>query len=481
MTKKVTVDQVEVRHHDGPLLLPEGLGTEKAIEVLKRKLAYDNQTFEVQADFEESFIWEAAYALSKVLEEKHGWAGAQTKVVETFFGPLHIPPKMMGVKVSATETVQVPWGQFAVPGINGYLESSASRSSRNSRWFFQLNGEVLRKDEKKVNEIIEGVRKFVRERSIYRNKAFRLRMAKDGEQLQFPEIVFERLNPNVEAELVLPEITDRMVRVNLFTPIEKTAAVKAAGVPLKRGILLAGEYGTGKTMIANVTALKAIRNGWTYIVCEDPTELTEIIRVARQYQPCVVFCEDIDRVTSGERGADIDAILNVIDGVEAKGTEIMVVLTTNAIDRIDPGMLRPGRMDNIVTVGPPDAFAAERLARQYARGLIPADAVLERSPQMMAGKIPAVIREITERSKLAAIDTLKEGDTFQISDDDLVISTLEMEEHIRRATPRATDLRTEREKAADRLGWWMNKAADADPFVGITLGEGPSAEEVLLD
>jgi hypothetical protein len=456
MVKKVSVDKVEVRTHDGPMLLPEGLSDERAIEVLQRKIAYESQKFEVDAEFTDTFIWEAAFAFSKVLERDYGWAGARTKVVETFFGPLRIPPRMIGVKTGPNENVQIPWGQFTIPGINGYLESSSVQHVRGGPHYFKITGEVKRRDEKKVNDLINAVRKYVQQHSIYRNRAFRLRLTDDsGEHLQFPDINFETLEPKLEAELVLPHDTDRLVRVNLFTPIERTDEVRKHGVPLKRGVLLAGQYGTGKTMIANVTGVKALRNGWTYIVCDKPWELADIIRVARRYQPCVVFCEDIDRIVQDERNIGVDEILNVIDGVESKGTEIMVVLTTNDIDAINPALLRPGRLDAIALVGPPDADAAERLARMYSRGLILPDSSLERSKAMMAGKIPAVIREIVERSKLAAVDTIEPGEAFQIQDDDLVIATLEMDEHIRRATPRQEDKRSDREKAADRLGGWL--------------------------
>jgi hypothetical protein len=95
---------------------------------------------------------------------------------------------------------------------------------------------------------------------------------------------------------------------------------------------------------------------------------------------------------------------------------------------------------------------------------------------MMAGKIPAVIREIVERSKLAAVDTIQPGEEFQIQDDDLAIATLEMEEHIRRATPTPEDARSDREKAADRLGGWLEKAArvgwDGELSSGAAFGHG---------
>lgn len=479
--KEIKVDQVVVKVHDGPMLLPEGLSDAQAIKVLERKIAYEQQTFGVHAEFD-CFIWEAAYAFSRVLEREYGWAGARTKVIEGFFGPMASPPTMIGVKIGFNETVQIPWGEFAIPGIAGYLESSMAEK-QDGRHVFVLQGEVKRKDEAKINKIINLIREEVRTNSIYKGKAFALRLMDDnGKPFQFPELDFLKLYEEQEKELVLPKATERMVRVNMFTPIERTAEVRQHKVPLKLGALLAGPFGTGKTMIANVVAVKAVRNGWTYIEVRRADELAGIIRVARQYQPCVVFCEDIDSVVSGERNVTVDQILNVVDGVESKGTEIMVVLTTNSIEKIHPALLRPGRLDKIITVGPPDEAAAEVLARQYSRGLIHEDEPLERSPRMMAGLIPATIREIVERSKLAAIDTIEPGGEFKIADDDLVVATMEMEEHIRRATPRPEDTRTDREKAADRLGTHLERAALIDNgFAVRDLGELVGAYQLMED
>ena len=69
----------------------------------------------------------------------------------------------------------------------------------------------------------------------------------------------------------------------------------------------------------------------------------------------------------------MDEILNVIDGIESKGTEIITVLTTNNLGNITSAMLRPGRLDAIVSVRAPDAKAAQQLVRLYAGTLLAAD------------------------------------------------------------------------------------------------------------
>jgi transitional endoplasmic reticulum ATPase len=62
--------------------------------------------------------------------------------------------------------------------------------------------------------------------------------------------------------------------------------------------------------------------------------------------------------------------LNEIDGVESKGKELITILTSNHAENINQAMLRPGRLDAVLSIQAPDAFAAEKLIRLYARGLI---------------------------------------------------------------------------------------------------------------
>jgi transitional endoplasmic reticulum ATPase len=170
------------------------------------------------------------------------------------------------------------------------------------------------------------------------------------------------------------------------------------------GVLLEGEYGCGKTLVANLLARICTEYDWTYILCEKPSDLSRCVKVARRFEPCVVFCEDVDRAVSGtQRNEQIDAILNTIDGIEAKGTEIMVVLTTNHVEQLSPAMRRPGRLDVVVPVGPPDAEAVERMIGLYARSQLAFDADLTEVSDLLAGRTPAVIREVVERAKRTAI------------------------------------------------------------------------------
>jgi transitional endoplasmic reticulum ATPase len=127
------------------------------------------------------------------------------------------------------------------------------------------------------------------------------------------------------------------------------------------------------------------------------------MRLASRWQPAVVFCEDIDRFVGPNRDHKIDQVLNTIDGTESKGWEIIVVLTTNFLGHVNPALLRPGRCDAIIVLEPPDAEAAEKLLRQYGRGLIKDAENLTEVSEALSGCIPAVVREVIERAKLTSI------------------------------------------------------------------------------
>jgi transitional endoplasmic reticulum ATPase len=466
--KKGIRDVIDVRRHGDAIVIPEGLTLERVDAVIHARIEYENQEFVPVAEIDAPFVFEVAYALNQVLTEKFGWANSVP--TPGFFGDK--PPQMLSVPTGPRQTVQVPWGRFKLPNIgDGFLQSGVTEKD-DGRIVFQLTGKVKRIYEPVVNELVEAIKEHVRNSSLYRGKAFRVKLFDvHGERLPMPEPEFIELDPSVVNELVLPKSTSDSVETNIFTPIEQTARVVKHGIPLKRGILLAGPFGTGKTMIATATANRAVKNGWTYVEAKDIRELAEVVRLARQYgderNGVVLFCEDIDRIMRGDdRSLGIDEVLNVIDGVESKGTALMIVLTTNELEKITTALLRPGRLDAIIHVGPPDEEAAVKLARQYGRGLILDDDPLTESAKLLAGKIPAVIREIVERSKLAAIRLTPEGEQLVVNDEALLFSAQEMEDHVRLLTPRPEDTRSETVKAADILAQTHLKVAE---MVGVTV------------
>lgn len=387
----------EIVREGTQIVVPDGMALSTAIDHLHTRMQYEEQTIEVNETVE-AFVWDGALAFQKAMKEIFGWSDAVP--VKTMFG--ENPPQMISVEVGYKETALVPWGQFKVPGITGYLSTGIQRTKKGA--FFSINATIKRKDEAKVRRLVALTRELVEKESIYKGKAFKLRLRDDdGRELGMPMPQFLNLSKVKPEELVFSEEVGNAIQTNIFTAIENTDKCREFKIPLKRGILLYGPYGTGKSLTSYVTAKKAQENGWSFLYCERAGELAEMVKLAHHFQPSVVFCEDIDRAVSGGRTVEMDDILNIIDGIESKGVELMVVLTTNHVEELNQALLRPGRLDAVINVLPPDAKAVEKLIRVYGRGLVPANADLSAVGEKLSGCIPAVIREVVEKSKLSAI------------------------------------------------------------------------------
>lgn len=346
---------------------------------------------------------------------------------------------MIGVQVSASEKIQVPIDRFQIPGVDGYLQVSLKGEPKPA---FVIGGIVRQKHAEQVNEIVKLTKELLKDRSIYKGQAIKVSFEWDREGEDYHPIEhaprFMELSGVSDDDLIFSAKVLNDISIGLFTPIEQSAACRKHGVPLKRGVLLYGPYGTGKTMTAYVSALKAVRNGWTFIYLESVLDLKKGLEFAAQYAPCVLFAEDIDRVITGERSISMDDVLNTLDGVDTKGAEVITVFTTNHIENINPAMLRMGRLDTLVEVSPPDAATVQRLVKLYARGLLAQDASLERIGEALQGQIPAFVREVTERAKIAAISRVGGEDIGgQVLEDDLLSAAKAMEPHAAMLTPRS--------------------------------------------
>lgn len=432
---------------------PREMTYDEGIEALKRMKQQDSVKVDV---FEEvdAFPLEGAWALMQVLKKMYGYV-MQT---QSIFGATST---MVTLEVGPNKKDQVIWGEFQVPGVTGKLQTGVHR--KDGQLMFVITGTVLKKEQGQIKEIADAVRDYVSQNSLYRGKAVRINTAEvDGTyQVDFRQPPkFLDLSKVNEEELTFSDDVRSLVQTNLFTPIERTAECRAAGIPLKRSVLLEGTFGTGKTLTALVGAKKAEKHGWTFIYLDRPQALREILIFARRYAPAIIFAEDIDRVVSGKRDQKIDDVMNNIDGMDSKGHEVICVFTTNEIDKIEPGMLRAGRLDAVITVSPPDAKAAEKLMRIYSKGLLAEDADLSAAGKELAGTIPAFIREVVERSKLYAIGRLQPGEKLALTGEDLRICAVGMKHHIALVNPPKKDALT----AGDKLARALNEVIQGDNY-----------------
>jgi transitional endoplasmic reticulum ATPase len=152
-------------------------------------------------------------------------------------------------------------------------------------------------------------------------------------------------------------------------PMRYPALFKHMDAKPPKGILLYGPPGTGKTMLAKAVATESEANfisikGPEFLskwVGESEKAVRETFRKAKQAAPCIIFFDEIDSIapTRGT-GADshvtervISQMLSEIDGLEELHN-ITVIAATNRPDIIDSALLRPGRLDRMVYIAPPD-------------------------------------------------------------------------------------------------------------------------------
>ena len=174
------------------------------------------------------------------------------------------------------------------------------------------------------------------------------------------------------------------VREMIELPLKHPELFKRLGVEAPKGVLLHGPPGTGKTMLAKAVATESEANfisvkGPEFLnkyVGESERAVRETFRKARQASPCVVFMDEIDSIVpvrgsgSGDSGVTervVSQMLTELDGLEPMNN-VVVIAATNRPELIDPALLRPGRFDKSICVGPPDKDSRRKILEIHTAG-----------------------------------------------------------------------------------------------------------------
>lgn len=155
------------------------------------------------------------------------------------------------------------------------------------------------------------------------------------------------------------------------------------GARVPRGVLLSGEPGTGKTLLARAIAGEAnvpffAASGSDFsgiIVGLGVAKIKEIFDLAKRNAPCILFIDEIDAIgqrrsthsyNDQDREQTLNQLLIEMDGF-ANDTGIIVIGATNRVDMLDPALLRPGRFDRQVYIELPDLSGRREILDLYAK------------------------------------------------------------------------------------------------------------------
>lgn len=374
-----------------------------AIKFLQRKREILNKDFKreeqkVKINYTlKAFPEEGAYAVHQAVIAKYGHLDMNKT------GPSGDRlPELIDVKLPNGSSVKVPWGVVSLPSFDD--DSTVEMSYDSECHEFKIIGTIKNKYTTELQELIDNVQKQLDLHSIYKGTALSLEFDEDGYYLS-PE--FMDLSNIDESKIVLSKGAQEDL-TPIFVRIEKTEECVKAGLDLKYGALMEGIYGTGKTLAASFIAKKAIANKWTYIYLKDCKYTAEALKICEQYihggTGVVLFTEDIDQALRGERDADMQDILNTMDGVDTKCKPIISIFTTNHIEKIEPTFMRGKRIGGLISLGPLDEETAER----FIKVMVPSsDANIsitsdeaKIAAQYLAGIVPAFAAEAIDKAKI---------------------------------------------------------------------------------
>ena len=218
----------------------------------------------------------------------------------------------------------------------------------------------------------------------------------------------------------------RQIQECVEWPLRHADAFQRLGIDAPRGLLMYGPPGCSKTLTAKALATESGLNFLAVrgpelvskYVGESERAIREVFRRARAAAPSIIFFDEIDAI-SGSRGAHassesssdriVASLLTEMDGVD-KASHVVIVAATNRPDSIDPALLRPGRLDRLVYVGPPNLSARRRIlelrtARMATTPDVDLDEIARLTDGCSGAEVAAVCQEAGIRALSESMDT----------------------------------------------------------------------------
>ena len=227
--------------------------------------------------------------------------------------------------------------------------------------------------------------------------------------------------PNVTWDDVggLDAARDRL-REGIELPLKHPDAFRRLGIRPARGFLLYGPPGTGKTLLARATARESQAN---FIATkssdllskwygESEQQIARLFSRARQVAPTVIFIDELDSLVPARGGGMgepqvtervVNTILSELDGLEELNN-VVLIGATNRPNLIDPALLRPGRLDELIYVGTPDTAGRRRILAIHTKAMpLAKDVDLESLARRTENFTGADLEDLVRRAGLTAL------------------------------------------------------------------------------
>jgi hypothetical protein len=303
--------------------------------------------------------------------------------------------------------------------------------SNSSGSHVEMSLQIVAAGQGKVEQVQREILRLAQERSLFRGQVIGFGSEMFGRGTSTPLNFLPR--PDVRRDqVILPNALLDEIERQVIGVARHSARLLASGQHLKRGILLHGAPGTGKTH--TVSYLLGKLPGVTVIVISGRAlgRITEACSIARTLQPSAVVVEDVDLIAE-ERTARqgqhplLFQLLNEMEGLNS-AADVTFLLTTNRADLLEPALAeRPGRVDLAAELPLPDAEARRQLLALYAGRLvldgIDLDPVIARTDGVTA----PFLKELLRKAALLAAEADAAGEgPLKVTDADLTTALDEL-------------------------------------------------------
>jgi len=219
--------------------------------------------------------------------------------------------------------------------------------------------------------------------------------------------------------VILPDSIRKTLERNCLDLLRHRELYRANGLPLKRGILLYGKPGTGKTMIGRALAQRC---GVTFIVATPgllsrSDDVRRVFSWGRRFAPTILFFEDLDMVAAGRHSGEtakeiLGEFLAGLDGLDS-GEGVITIATTNDLAAIEPALKdRPNRFDVVLEIPPMDdcepRVFLERWTSKHSQNGLDVENVVGRSDGFTGAQMQELCRlavmEAVEEHVSAGLD-----------------------------------------------------------------------------
>jgi hypothetical protein len=273
----------------------------------------------------------------------------------------------------------------------------------------EMNLQVIGASQGRAETVLREIRTLATERSVFRGQVISFGPEILGPAVGSTPLTFLPRTTVTREQLILP--------AELLTDLERqvigvaahSRRLLASGQHLKRGVLLYGAPGTGKTH--TVRYLLGLLPELTVIAISGRAlgRIREACSVARTLQPAIVVVEDVDLIAE-ERTARpgehplLFQLLNEMEGLNPVD-DITFLLTTNRADLLEPALAaRPGRVDLAAELPLPDAAARRALLRLYQGNLVLDGVDLDEVVERTDGVTAPFLRELLRKAALLAAE-----------------------------------------------------------------------------